>query len=98
MTQTAKIKYIKPEREVNGRFGSYKSQGVLLEWHDENDQRQSAYGTFFANHLDAFQLLNAKAGDMLTVDLVFSISERNGFVSNFIELRNPTFVFENENQ
>ena len=90
MTQTAKITYVRPAREVQGRLGTYESQGVQLEWRDKDGARQSVFGTLFGSHLDAFRALNLSVGDTLTVDFAFTTVERHSFVSNLIELRFPT--------
>lgn len=70
-----------------GRAGDYQVQGVLLELAQE--PRQQVYVSLFPPHLGTFQAQQPCFGRELEGDLVFSTAERNGFVSNYVELQNP---------
>lgn len=88
MVLKAKIAYVKEPRTVAGRLGTYETQGVRLEWQD-GDVRQNLFGSFFGPHLETFRALGLQAGSEVEVELLFTVSERNGFFSNYVELQNP---------
>lgn len=70
-----------------GRMGEYQTQGIMVQ--PEGAERQSLYGTLFGQSIDVFRLTGARSGDTIEVGLVFTTAERNGFVSNYIEIVNP---------
>lgn len=72
-----------------GRMGDYQVQGVLLQVNDDGEQRQSIYGSLFGQSIEELKSSGAKAGDRMKADAVFTTSERNGFVSNYVEFQNP---------
>ena len=72
----------------NGRMGTYKSLGMMLDLTGDDGVRQSVYGTLFGQNVDLVQALNLQFGDRVEASTVFTTSERNGFVSNFVEFRN----------
>lgn len=65
-----------------GRMGEYQTQRVMLQVGGEGRNRQTVYGTMFGPAIEALQAMDAKAGDTIEVELVFTTSERNGFVTN----------------
>ena len=89
MKITARIAYVKEPRTVSGRMGTYETQGVRLEWEEGDTFRNSLFGSFFGTHLDTFRALAPQAGMLLEVDAIFSVTERNGFFQNYVELQNP---------
>lgn len=70
-----------------GRLGAYETQGMMLEL--EREPRQQVWGTLFGSHIDTLGALQPRPGDELEVDCVFTTSERNGFVVNYVEFQNP---------
>ena len=84
-----KIIRIGKVEERQGRLGTYKSQGLMLDVSTEGGPRQSLYGTLFGQHIDVLASLSPQYGDTLEFDCVFTTSERNSFVSNYIEILNP---------
>jgi len=70
-----------------GRLGTYATRSLILELGGE--PRQTVFGTFFGSHIDTLGALDLRYGDELEVDCVFTTSERNGFVSNYVEFQNP---------
>jgi len=90
MHVTGKIVRLGEVQTRQGRAGDYQVQGVLLELAQE--PRQQVYVSLFGTHLGAFRAQQPCFGQQLEGDLVFSTSERNGFVSNYVELQNPRIV------
>ena len=72
----------------NGRMGTYQTLGMMLDLTGDDGVRQSVYGTVFGQSIDVVQALNLQFGDRVEVETVFTTSERNGFVSNYVEFRN----------
>lgn len=72
----------------HGRMGDYVVQNLLLRL-DADDVRETVYGTFFGQHVDALAASGCAVGDRMGVDALFTTSERNGFVTNYVEFRNP---------
>ena len=72
-----------------GRLGTYQTQGIMLDLTVEGGPRQSVYGTLFGQHIETARALGLQFGDRVEVDTVFTTSERNGFVSNYVEFVNP---------
>lgn len=72
-----------------GRMGEYKVQGLLLRVNDEGQPHETLYGSLFGQHIDTLAALAVHGGDRIAVDCMFTTSERNGFVSNYVEFRNP---------
>ena len=72
-----------------GRMGDYQTQVVMLDLTGGDGLRQSLFGTLFGTSIDALSATGARVGDTVEVDVLFTTSERNGFVSNYVELRNP---------
>lgn len=88
MTQiTAKVQRIADKQTRTGRMGDYEVQGIMLQ--PEGEERQSLYGTLFGQNIDVLQQQEIHGGDRMECGLVFTTSERNGFVSNYIEITNP---------
>jgi len=92
MTLTARIGYIKEPVMRRGYAGEYSMQGVRLDWDTKSGERQSLFGQFFGNYSEAFQRLGAQPGEMITVNLIFSVTEYNGYVKSLVEFRNPQRV------
>ena len=88
MKLRAKIQRIGQVETKQGRVGDYKTLGQMLGF-DDGGQRQSLYGTLFGTQIDTFAALDVDYGSEVEFDLVFTTAERNGWVSNYIELRNP---------
>lgn len=88
MELKAKICYVKERHTISGRLGATDVRGVRLEW-TEGETKNSLFVSLFGTHLDAFEALDPKVGETLEGELVFSVTERNGFFSNYVELRNP---------
>ena len=82
-----KIVRLTDVQERTGRMGSFKAQGMMLEL--GSNPRQQVYGTLFGQHIDTLKALQLRYGDVVEVDTVFTTSERNGFVSNYVEFVNP---------
>lgn len=72
-----------------GRMGEYKVQGLLLRCNEEGEPHETVYGSLFGSHIDTLAALAPKFGDRIRVEALFTTSERNGFVSNYVEFRNP---------
>jgi len=72
-----------------GRLGAYQSQGIMLDLTVEGGPRQSIYGTLFGQHIETARALGLQFGDRVEVGTIFTTSERNGFVSNYVEFVNP---------
>lgn len=88
MTQiTAKVMRVADVQRRQGRMGEYMTQGVMLQ--PEDGERQSLFGTLFGQNIDVFRQQGLAGGDRVECGLVFTTSERNGFVSNYIEICNP---------
>ena len=93
MTQmTGTIERLGDVATRQGRMGEYKTRGVLLRTSEEGEARETVYGSLFGQHIDTLAALNAKFGDRIRVDALFTTSERNGFVSNYVEFRNPQLL------
>jgi len=75
--------------EREGRLGTYQKQGMMLDLTEEGGTRQSVYGSMFGLHIETARALGLQFGDRVEVDTVFTTSERNGFVSNYVEFVNP---------
>ena len=87
MKVIAKIMRLGDIQTRQGRLGEYQTQGVMLQMGGD-EERQSLFGTLFGQNIDVMRATGLRAGDMVETDLVFTTSERNGFVSNYVELRN----------
>ena len=83
----AKVVRIADRQTRQGRLGDYETQGIMLQ--PEGEQRQTLYGTLFGQNIDVLEQQDIHAGDQMECGLVFTTSERNGFVSNYIEITNP---------
>ena len=84
---TAKVTRIAEKQTRQGRSGDYEIQGVMLQ--PDGDERQSLYGSLFGQNIDLLQQQEIHSGDRIECGLLFTTSERNGFVSNYIEIVNP---------
>ena len=87
MQVTAKVVRVADVQTRQGRMGEYKTQGVMLQ--PEGEERQTLFGTLFGQNIDLFSQQGLAGGDRVECGLVFTTSERNGFVSNYIEICNP---------
>ena len=56
----------------------------------EGEERQSLYGTIFGFEVDKFKELGLQVGDKVEAELLFSTTERNGYVNQYVEFRNVT--------
>ena len=83
-----KIVRLGKDETKNGRLGEYHTQGLMLDLTGDDGVRQSVYGTLFGQSVDMAKALNLQFGDRVEVETVFTTSERNGFVSNYVEFRN----------
>ena len=85
-----KIIRIGKVEERHGRLNVYKLQSLMLDVTPEDGApRQSLFGTLFGHHVDTLAALAPQYGDTLEFDCVFTTSERNSFVTNYIEIENP---------
>ena len=75
-------------RTRTGRMGDYRTQGVMLK----PEEKQTVYGTFFEQAIDVAKSQGLRSGDTIEVELVFTTSERNQFVTNYVEFVNPRKV------
>ena len=89
MTIKAKIARIGEVETRSGRMGDYQTQGMMLDVTGDDGVRQSLYGTLFGSHIDTLAAQGLRGGDRVEVGLRFTTSERNGFVSNYVEFINP---------
>ena len=89
MKLTGKITRMSEVATKQGRLGTYQTQGIMLDLTVEGGPRQSVYGTLFGQHIETARALGLQFGDRVEVDTVFTTSERNGFVSNYVEFINP---------
>ena len=76
-------------KSKQGRMGEYKVQGLMLRISIEGEAHETVYGSLFGPHIDTLAALKPQFGDRIAVDALFTTSERNGFVSNYVEFRNP---------
>lgn len=86
---TAKVLNVRDVEKRQGRSGDFELQGLMLQPENDGPQRESLYGTLFGQNIDVFQQQEIHSGDRIECGLVFQTSERNGFVSNYIEITNP---------
>ena len=84
---TAKVLRVSDVIKRQGRLGDYEMRGLMIQ--PEGKERQSLYGNLFGQNIDVFQQQEIHSGDRIEAGLVFQTSERNGFVSNYIEILNP---------
>lgn len=83
----AKVVRIADRQMRQGRLGDYETQGIMLQ--PDEEQKQSLYGTLFGQNIDVLGQQDIHSGDHMECGLVFTTSERNGFVSNYIEIVKP---------
>ncbi len=93
MILKGRIDFVQPVKTIAGRNGEFESQGLRLAIEeaqpDGSTYRHFLYGRMFGPHLDNFKAGAYHAGEEIEVDAYFSTTERNGYVSCYIEFRNP---------